>query len=105
MRVNYTQTNGFKQVREVPATVTDPKEYVRGALIGPPDLSDLGLSLEQTKKLNNWLVDQGLAEYAAINKPKGYDKVLAGIKNVTGNADKKLMLRLLVIYQDYFNGG
>jgi hypothetical protein len=105
MRVNYTQKNGFKQIREVPANVTNEQEYSRGIFIGPPDLSGLGLPLEQTKQLNNWLVDQELVEFSALGRPGNYDKLLAGIRAVTGKADKELMVRVLIIYQDYFDGG
>ena len=104
MRVNYTQKNGFKQVREVPANLTNEEEYKRGILVGPPDLSGLGLPVDQTKQLNNWLVDQGLTEFQILGRPGNYDKLLTGIQDVIGKKDKELMVRVLTIFQD-FNGG
>lgn len=103
MLVTYTQKNGFKQVREVPANLTDEKDYSRGILVGPPDLSDLRLPLEKERALNNLLVERNLATFAAAQRNR--NQLMDVIKEIYGLKDKDKMIELLIIYQNYFNGG
>jgi len=55
--MRYTDSDGSKWVVIAPDRVTDNLSAYPVA--GPPDLSELGLSKEQTRKLQNGLVDMG----------------------------------------------
>ena len=60
--VIYTNAQGLKEVRRVPQGLP-PSGYSRGVLVGPPDLSSVGLEMSALVSLNNRLVDLGLITY------------------------------------------
>ena len=102
MRVNYTNEGGSVQIREVPDDA-DPKTYKWGILIGPPDLSDLPLSVKKIKELVVFLV---LADFGNYQDTQGRrDEILEIILKVTGKKDKTLLKQILYIYQkEYLEG-
>lgn len=55
----YTNEEGFKEIRRVPDNASY-LDYPYGALVGPPDLSELGLTAKKAKELNHALVDANL---------------------------------------------
>lgn len=57
--VKYTDEQGVMWAALV-IEGTPEKEYEQGAILGPPDLSPLGLTEEQQKRLHNSLVEEGL---------------------------------------------
>lgn len=93
MRIPYTNKRGFKQIREVP----EGGDGSRGALVGPPDLSDLGLRESELQELNNLLCDAGLVDYESTINSR--TKLIEVVQKFTGNRDKAFMIQILVIYQ------
>ena len=106
--VVYVDRRGFKQIREV-AAGTMPNDYHCGVVIGPPDLSTVGLSLMKTKALNNLLVDAMLIEYVDL---RGNRPVLMAIlkkfvndkKDLRGLRDKVLAIYQQAYYPEIFEG-
>jgi hypothetical protein len=104
--------NGWLEIREVP-NGTLPKDYSKGVLIGPPDLSEMELEDKQAKELNNSLVNAGLVEYQDLRGNR--IKLIEIIRQVFGNVDniKQIRNTILGIYQkayypenfeEYLNG-
>lgn len=59
MNVATIDRKGRKSARTVPDDA-DEKTWVAGVLIGPPDLTSLGLGEEVTTKLHNELYNRGI---------------------------------------------
>lgn len=58
-RVEYKDKNGYKFLVEIPAGAA-PEMAKHGVVIGPPDLSELGLPKAVEVRLNNALYDRRL---------------------------------------------
>lgn len=101
--VEYTNTQGFKEFRVVPDAAT-PSDYRKGALAGPPDLSDLDLSYEERKKLQNLLVDADMKDYGMLKGRRG--ELVNILKQVRPQEDvRPLRNAVLALYQQaYYQG-
>lgn len=69
MIVHYTNQQGFKYLVAVPDN-TAAEYYSHGAIIGPPDLSELGLVAADLQKLHNGLVDIGVYNGDTLDRAK-----------------------------------
>lgn len=62
----YTDSEGFKWVAIVPDNIKEGQSPAAYPIAGPPDLSVLGLSVEDTLKLHNGLVEKGMYNAPAL---------------------------------------
>lgn len=101
--VVYTTSSGWLEFRKVPHDL-HPADYCKGLLVGPPDLTELGLSEEDTLTLNNALVSAGYADYKSL-AGRRLD-LLRTVKSVLGISDEdasKIRLKIIGLYQkDYY---
>lgn|SRR5512139_527125 len=98
MRVHYKES-GMTQIREVPQN-TSPEAYKWGILVGPPDLSNLSLSVKKVKELTEALAQAFIGDYADTQSRRG--EILDIVAKVTGRRDKALLKEILYIYQENF---
>ena len=69
MLVIHETSTGLKEVREVPNGAF-PRDYHKGVLVGPPDLTPLGLPFSKMVALNNRLVEEGIIEFEDLRGNK-----------------------------------
>lgn len=103
MKVVYTNREGFSEVREVPNGLPS-KDYDKGILIGPPDLSPLKLKKEDRIKLTNALVKEGFLSWKDFSGRRHVLMTILG--TIVPDRSKKIELRnkIFEIYQkDYFS--
>ena len=62
----YTDNEGFMWVAIVPDSLKEGQSPLAYPVAGPPDLSVLGLSQEDTKRLHNGLVEKGMYNAPAL---------------------------------------
>ena len=62
----YTDNEGFMWVAIVPDNLKEGQSPLAYPVAGPPDLSVLGLSQEDTKRLHNGLVEKGMYNAPAL---------------------------------------
>lgn len=81
MAVKVTDDAGRVSVMKVPEDAPE-KMWPGGILIGPPDLSSLGLSEEVTTKLHNELFNRGIVDRAAArrNRPEVHQALMAALR-------------------------
>ena len=78
VRIEYKDEEGRKYLVELPEEHQDMPES--GIVIGPPDLSELGLPIEYEVKLNNQLYDRKLFKLADVRRrPEDIDAALKAI--------------------------
>ena len=100
-RVIYNSTEGLKEVRDVPNTLST-NDYHLGILIGPPDLSSLPIDKKKLLELNHALVDAGLLQWPDLSGQR--HKLVGIISKIWDNPEKQrdMKFKILVIYQrDY----
>lgn len=95
--VGYTDSNGYSWYVLVPDDAIR-EEYDRGIVVGPPDLSELGLDEELLKKLYKRLVDALIVDAPTL-LPKRPE--LVSILNELG-IGKARMREIVSIYQRDF---
>lgn len=97
--VKYTDAKGNAKVVEVPNDAT-PDMYKWGVVLGPPDLTPLGLPKEQLQQLYKLLVDNNL-----YNAPKliGKRLLIRQILQQVGIPVEKLNT-IIGIYQELYYG-
>lgn len=99
--VKYNDDNGFLWAVVVPPNVEkDQWEY--GVVIGPPDLSGLGLTKNETKRLHNALVEADLYSVKTVKGNTG--ELLALLKKLFPKKNGKELVRQIksVLQQEYF---
>ena len=95
--VVYTNNIGLEEVRRVPNGL-QPKDYDKGILIGPPDISSLKLKRSELVKLNHALIDAEFLNYRDLTGKRG--QLLRILREVTGKEDvRELRTQLLILYQ------
>lgn len=97
MRVHYTKDKGLIQIREVPDNAGE-SQYKWGVVVGPPDISELNLTKNKIKKLNNELALGWFGDYEDTKGRRS--ELMSIIQKVTGNRNKYLLKQILVIYQN-----
>lgn len=103
LTVIYTDSQGWREFRKVPSDL-HPSEYNRGILLGPPDLSELNLSEEDTLALSNALVDAGYMNYKSLaGKRRDLLRIAQSILGISEKEAAVLRLKLIALYQrDYY---
>lgn len=97
--VIYTTSDGLQEFRKVP-TYLHPSDYGTGILVGPPDLTELGLSRKDTKALNHALVDAKFVDYKSLTGRR--KDLLSIVKKALKCTDAKateLRLKVIGLYQ------
>lgn len=97
--VTYTNEQGLKKVVEVPYNLVDKTQYRHGILLGPPDLSSIGLNSENTRLLNDALCDLGILDYATMSGRR--HQALEAIKTFVFDDQqaKEILGSLIALYQ------
>jgi hypothetical protein len=98
--VKYNDRQGYSWAMLVPEE--EKLDYSRGAILGPPDLTSLGLTEQTLKKLHKLLVESNLYNAAQL---MGNRKRLVQIIQQL-NLDRKLVREITMIYQrEYYSNG
>lgn len=101
--VVYTTNQGWLEFRKVPHNL-HPADYYKGLLVGPPDLTSLGLSEEDTLALNNALVGAGYADYKSLaGRRLNLLRLVESTLGISEEEAVKIRLQIIGLYQkDYY---